>query len=85
MFKKLNVPNYMFLVFENHVIQTLITFAMSILFIIFLINSCFPSTVIEWNNLDLNIKNYTAFLKNIARFIRLSVKTIFNCNNPNGI
>ena len=41
----------------------------------FFINSFFPSTVIEWNNLDLktrNSKTFSAFNKSILKFIRPS-------------
>ena len=51
-------------------------------------NSFFPSTLIEWNNLDINIRNsesYTTFKKSILRFIRPSENPIFNCHNPSGI
>ena len=48
----------------------------------------FPSTLIEWNNLDINIRNsesYVTFKKSILRFIRPSENPIFNCHNPSGI
>ena len=51
-------------------------------------NSFFPSTLIEWNNLDINIRNsesYATFKKSILRFIRPSENPIFNCHNPSGI
>ena len=54
----------------------------------FFINSFFPSTVIEWNNLDLKIrysKTFTASKKNILKFIRPSSNSIFNCHSPKGI
>ena len=44
-------------------------------------NSFFTSTLIEWNNLDINIRNsesYTTFKKSILRFIRPSENPIFN-------
>ena len=44
-------------------------------------NSFSPSTLIEWNNLDINIRNsesYTTFKKSILRFIRPSENPIFN-------
>ena len=50
--------------------------------------SFFPSTLIEWNNLDINItksKSYTTFKKSILRFIRPSKYLTFNCHNPSGI
>ena len=54
----------------------------------FFINSFFPSTVIEWNNLDLKIRNsktFSAFKKSILKFIRPSSNSIFNCHSPKGI
>ena len=50
-------------------------------------NSFFPSTLVEWNNLDINIRNsesYATFKKSILRFIRPSENPIFNCHNPSG-
>ena len=54
----------------------------------FFINSFFPSTVIEWNNLDLKIKNsktFSPFKKSISKFVRPSSNSIFNCHSPKGI
>ena len=51
-------------------------------------NSFFPSIVIEWNKLDLNIRNserLTSFKVKILKFIRPSENSIFLCNNPKGI
>ena len=51
-------------------------------------NSFFPSTLIEWNNLDINVRNsesYAIFKKSILRFIRPSENPIFNCHNSGGI
>ena len=51
-------------------------------------NSFFPSTVIEWNKLDLNIRNsesLTSFKSKVLKFIRPSENSIFLCNNPRGI
>ena len=51
-------------------------------------NSFFPSTLIEWNNLDIDIRNsesYAIFKKSILRFIRPSENPIFNCLNSGGI
>ena len=48
----------------------------------------FPSTVIEWNNLDLKIRNskaFSAFKKSILKFIRPSSNSIFHCHSPKGI
>ena len=54
----------------------------------FFVNSFFPSTVIEWNNLDLKIRNSKTFFaskKSILKFIRSSSNCIFNCHSPKGI
>ena len=51
-------------------------------------NSFFPSTVIEWNKLDNNIRNselVSTFKKQILKFIRPSPNSRFNVRNPNGI
>ena len=48
----------------------------------------FPSTIIEWNKLDLKIKNSESiktFKKRILSFIRPSPNSTFNCHNPKGI
>ena len=51
-------------------------------------NSFFPSTVIEWNNLDptlRNSKSFVVFKNSILKFIRPSPRNFFNCNNYKGI
>ena len=51
-------------------------------------NSFFPSTIIEWNNLDHNIRNsssFNIFRRSILKFIRPSANSFFNCHNPKGI
>ena len=48
-------------------------------------NSFFPSTIIEWNKLDHNIRNsssFNIFRKSILKFIRPSANSLFNCHNP---
>ena len=48
----------------------------------------FSSAVIEWNKLDLNIRNSESlniFKKTILNFIRPSESTVFNCHNPKGV
>ena len=48
----------------------------------------FPSTIIEWNKLDHNIKNLTSFtiLRNSnLKFIRQSADSFFSSYNPKGI
>ena len=51
-------------------------------------NSFFPSTIIEWNNLDSNIRNsenLALFKKRILVFIRPSANSTFHCPSPNGL
>ena len=51
-------------------------------------NSFFPSTVIEWNKLDNNIRNLesvSAFKKQILCFIWQSPNSTFNVHNSHGI
>ena len=51
-------------------------------------NSFFPSTIIEWNNLDPNLRNsdtYETFKNVILKFIRPSPDSVFECHNPQGI
>ena len=51
-------------------------------------NSFIPSTVIEWNKLDLDIRNSVSlisFKSKVLKFIRPSENSIFLCNNPKGI
>ena len=51
-------------------------------------NSFFPSTVIECNKLDSNLRSPTSlsvFKKNLLKFIRPSPNSVFNCHNCKGI
>ena len=51
-------------------------------------NSFFPSIIMEWNNLDLEIRNsdnLQHFRKKILKFIKPSAETIFGIHNPLGI
>ena len=51
-------------------------------------NSFFPSTIIEWNNLDptlRNSKSFVDFKNSILKFIRPSPSNVFNCNSHKGI
>ena len=51
-------------------------------------NSFFPSTIIEWNNLDPNLRNsdtYGTFKNAILKFIRPSPNSVFEYHNPQGI
>ena len=50
-------------------------------------NSYFPSTIIEWNRLDSNIRNsetINIFKSKILKLIRPTVNSIFGCHNPIG-
>ena len=47
-------------------------------------NSYFPSTIIEWNKLDSNIRNsetLNIFKSKILKFIRPTANSIFGCHN----
>ena len=51
-------------------------------------NSFFPSTIIEWNNLDPNLRNsdtYGTFKNAILKFIRPSPNSVFECHNSQGM
>ena len=51
-------------------------------------NSFFPFTIIEWNNLDPNLRNskrFVDFKNSILKFIRPSPSNVFNCNSHKGI
>ena len=55
---------------------------------LFLKNSFFPSTAIEWNKIDKNIRkseSLNIFKKSISKFIRPSQNRVYNCHNPKGI
>ena len=55
---------------------------------IFFKNSFFPSSVIEWNNLDRSIRSsesFAIFKESILQFIRPTPNRTFNCHNPIGI
>ena len=48
----------------------------------------YPSTIIEWNNLDLHLRksgNFLFFKSNIHKFIWPSPSSIYNCHNRRGI
>ena len=48
----------------------------------------FPSTIIEWNNLDHHLRkseNCSVFKSNIRKFIRPSSNSVYNCHNLRGI
>ena len=50
--------------------------------------SFFPSTVIEWNKIEKNIRkseSFNIFKKSILKFIRPSPNRVYNCHNPKGI
>ena len=51
-------------------------------------NSFFPSSIIEWNNLDpklRNSENLSTFKNNFLKFIRPEPNSFFNCCNLKGI
>ena len=51
-------------------------------------NSFFPSVLIEWNKLDLNISNSENLFiskKKLLKFIRPSGNSVIKCHNPKGI
>ena len=51
-------------------------------------NSFFPSTIIEWNNRDPNLRNsdtYETFKNAILKFIKPSAHSVFECHIPQGI
>ena len=51
-------------------------------------NSYFPSTIIEWNKLDSNIRNsetLNIFKSKIVKFIRPTASSTFGCQNPIGV
>ena len=51
-------------------------------------NFFFPSTAIEWNKIDKNIRkseSLNIFKKSILKFIRPSQNRVYNCHNPKGI
>ena len=51
-------------------------------------NSLSPSAVIEWNKLDLNIRNLESlniFKKMLLKFIRPSGSSVFTCHNLRGV
>ena len=54
----------------------------------FLESSFFPSTIMEWKNLDPNLRNsdtYGTFKKTILKFVRPSPHSVLECHNPQGI
>ena len=51
-------------------------------------NSFFPSTIIDWNKLDVTLQkcdNVNVFKKEILKLIRPSSNYFYNCHNPIGI
>ena len=51
-------------------------------------NSLFPSTIIQWNNVDPHLRKSDSFLvfkNDILKFIRLSPNSVYNCHNPREI
>ena len=55
---------------------------------IFFKNYFFPSVIIEWNNLDISIRNsksLSIFKKSILQFLRPSPSSTYNCFNNKGV
>ena len=51
-------------------------------------NSFFPSAIIQWNILDLSLRNsksISVFKEKMLNFIRPSPNSFFDCHNPKGI
>ena len=51
-------------------------------------NSCLPSTIIEWNNLDAHLRksgSFSIFKTSIFKFDQASSKSVHNCHNPGRI
>ena len=51
-------------------------------------NTSFPSTITEWNKLDLSIHKWTSlniFKSRLLRFVRRLENRVFSCHNPIGI
>ena len=54
----------------------------------YFVNTFFPSTISEWNKLDLSIRNSTSlniFKGRLLQFIRPLENSVFTCHNPIGI
>ena len=85
-------PNYLFKVFpaSNSICNTRNTNDIPSVNIKhnFFKNIFFPSTIIEWNKLDLAIRNsasFYSFKESILKFIRLAPNSIFQCHSLKGI
>ena len=51
-------------------------------------NSFFPSTIIEWNELNRGLRkteSLSLFKTDILKFIRPSTNSVYNCHNPKGV
>ena len=54
----------------------------------YFMNTFFPSTITEWNKLDLSIRKSTSlniFKSRLLRFVRPLENSVFTCHNPIGI
>ena len=54
----------------------------------YFMNTPFPSTITEWNKLDLSIRKSTSFnifKSRLLRFVRPLENSVFTCHNPIGI
>ena len=85
-------PKYLFDIIPQSNCQYRTRNAQNILYINvkhqFFKNSYFPSTIIEWNKLDSNIRNseiLNIFKSKILKFIRPTANSIFGCHNPIGV
>ena len=54
----------------------------------YFMNTFFPSTITEWNKLDLSIRNsasFNVFKGRLLQFVRPLENSVFTCHNPIGI
>ena len=54
----------------------------------YFMNTFFPSTITEWNKLDLSIRNSASlnvFKSRLLQFVRPLENSVFTCHNPIGI
>ena len=71
---------------EQEIISATFLVSMSNIFVFK--NFFFPSTIIEWNNLEKSIRSSESlalFKKSILQFIQPTLNRTFNCHNPIGI
>ena len=52
----------------------------------YFMNTCFPSTITEWNNLSIcKSTSVNIFKSKLLRFLRPLENSVFTCHNPIGI